>query len=141
MDSAFFSEDIITMLEKDSVEYTVSVPFERLAALKARIEARQFWYDFSDTCSYFDLRWKPKSWKRRARFLVVRTVTAKQQKGPLQLDLFVPHEYGFEFKVIVTNKRLTAKKVVAFHSGRGSQEGIFAELKSHNQLAYVPSRT
>lgn len=141
MDSAFFSEDIITMLNKDGVEYTVSVPFERLAALKARIEARHRWCAFSDSCSYFELRWKPKSWKNRARFLVVRSEAPTQRKGPLQLDLFVPYEYGYEFKVVVTNKDLTAKKVVAFHNGRGSQEGIFAELKSGNQLGYVPSRT
>jgi len=141
MDSAFFSEDIISMLNKDNVEYSVSVPFERLAALKARIEARHVWYEFSETCSYFELHWKPKSWKRRARFLIIRTETPKQRKEPLQLDLFVPYEYGHEFKVIVTNKALTANKVVAFHNGRGSQEGLFAELKSDNQLAYVPSRT
>jgi hypothetical protein len=135
------SEDIISMLNKDNVEYSVSVPFERLAALKARIEARHLWYEFSETCSYLELYWKPKSWKRRARFLVIRTEVPKQRKEPLQLDLFVPYEYGHEFKVIVTNKGLTANKVVAFHNGRGSQEGIFAELKSDNQLAYVPSRT
>jgi hypothetical protein len=38
----------------------------------------------------------------------------------------------------VTNKRCAARKVVAFHEGRGSQEGIFAELKSHCQIDYVP---
>ncbi len=140
MDSAFFSEAIISMLNKDNVEYSVSVPFERLAALKARIEARHVWYKFSETCSYFELHWKPKSWKRRARFLIIRTEAPKQRKEPLQLDLFVPYEYGHEFKVIVTNKALAANKVVAFHNGRGSQEGLFAELKSDNQLAYVPSR-
>lgn len=31
--------------------------------------------------------------------------------------------------------------MVAFHNGRGSQEGIFAELKSHNALSYLPTRT
>ena len=41
----------------------------------------------------------------------------------------------------MTNKRLSAAKVVAFHNGRGSQEGIFGELKSQNQMDYVPSRT
>jgi hypothetical protein len=31
--------------------------------------------------------------------------------------------------------------VAAFHEGRGSQEGVFAELKSHCHLDYVPVRT
>ena len=59
----------------------------------------------------------------------------------VQLDLFIPYEYGYEFKVIVTNKALQAKKLVRFHEGRGSQEGIFAALKSQCQMGYVPVRT
>ena len=41
----------------------------------------------------------------------------------------------------MTNKKLTAAKLVAYHNGRGSQESIFAELKSCNQMDYVPTRT
>ena len=53
----------------------------------------------------------------------------------------MPHEYGYEFKVIVTNKSLCAERLTAYHEGRGSQEGIFAEWKSHCQQDYVPVRT
>lgn len=63
-----------------------------------------------------------------------------QRKEPIQLDLFLPHEEGYEFKVILTNKRVGTKHV-AFHEGRGSQEGIFAELKSHCHMDYVPVTT
>ena len=59
----------------------------------------------------------------------------------MQLDLFVPHEYGYEFKVMVTNKTLSAERVTAYHEGRSSQEGIFGELKSHCHQDYVPVRT
>ncbi len=51
-----------------------------------------------------------------------------------------PYDYGYEFKVIVTNKDLSASGVVSYHEGRGSQEGVFAELKSHCQMDYVPVR-
>ena len=54
---------------------------------------------------------------------------------------FRPNEYGYEFEVIVTNKRMNPRKVVAFHEGRGSQEGVFAELKTHCQMDYVPVKT
>ena len=30
---------------------------------------------------------------------------------------------------------------LAFHNGRGAQEGVFAELKSQTQMDYVPTRT
>jgi hypothetical protein len=141
MDSAFFSDAIVQMLESKGVQYTVSVPFERLSELKQRIEARRRWYRLNAECAYFELAWKPKSWLRRGRFILVRTEVRKQRKQPVQLDLFTPHEYGYEFKVILTNKRIGARKVVMFHHGRGSQESIFGELKSHNQLDYVPTRT
>lgn len=75
------------------------------------------------------------------RFVFVRTRTKKQQKGPIQLDLFVPHEYGYQFKVIVTNKPVQAQTLVTYHEGRGSQEGVFAELKTNCHLDYVPVRS
>ncbi|MCA1853507.1 MAG: IS1380 family transposase [Beggiatoa sp.] len=141
MDSAFFSDEIVGSLDAAGVEYTVSVPFERFTDLKARIEARRFWWRGAAGWHYFEAKWKPKAWKTPHRFLFIRTRAKQQHKDPIQLDLFVPHEYGYEFKVILTNKRLGARKTLVFHNGRGSQEGIFAELKSDNALGYVPTRT
>ena len=58
----------------------------------------------------------------------------------MQLDLFIPYEYGYEFKVIITNKDLSASGVISYHEGRGSQEGVFGELKSQCQMDYIPVR-
>ena len=141
MDSAFFSDEIVTALDKQGVQFTISVPFERFVELKQMIEQRQRWFALNKDVSYFESQWKPKSWKRRCRFLMIRTRTKQQQKGPLQLDLFEPYAYGYEFKVIVTNKDLSAAGVVSYHEGRGSQEGVFGELKSQCQMDYIPVRT
>lgn len=141
MDGAFFSEAIVAKLDQQGIEYSISVPFARLAALKEQIENRCHWYGMNSQCDYFEMDWKPKSWLRRHRFIAVRKSVKIQFKQPVQLDLFTPYEYGFEFKVIITNKTLAANGVVAYHDGRGSQEGIFAELKSHNQLDYIPTCT
>jgi len=140
MDSAFFSDEIVSALDEQNVEFSISVPFERFVALKQIIESRQRWYAINGEVSYFEASWKPKSWPRRSRFLMIRTKTKKQQKGPVQLDLFEPYEYGYEFKVIVTNKDLTAAAVVDYHGGRGSQEAIFGELKTDCQMEYIPVR-
>jgi Transposase DDE domain group 1 len=141
MDSAFFSDEIVGSLDAAGVEYTVSVPFERFTDLKARIEARRIWWPGTAEWDYFEAKWKPKAWKAPHRFLFIRTRVKQQHKEPIQLDLFVPHEYGYEFKVILTNKPLGARKTLVFHNGRGSQEGILAELKSDNALGYIPTRT
>jgi hypothetical protein len=141
MDSAFFSDEIVSALNERNVEFSISVPFERFVELKGMIEGRHRWYAIDDDVSYFETQWKPKSWSRRCRFVMIRTRSKKQQKGPVQLDLFVPYEYGYEFKVIVTNKELLAGGLVKYHGGRGSQEGVFGELKSQCQMDYVPVRT
>jgi hypothetical protein len=140
MDSAFFSDEIVRALDDAGIEFTVSVPFERFVELKGKIERRKRWQPLTSELSCFEEAWKPHVWDRRFRFLFLRTLAKRQQKGPIQLDLFLPHEYGYDFKVIVTNKTLSPDKVVAFHEGRGSQEGIFGELKSHCQMGYVPVR-
>ena len=141
MDSAFFSDQIITALDKIGVEFTVSVPFERFPQLKGMIEGRKRWRRFNGDLSFFETSWKPKKWNQRFRFVFVRTRAKKQRKGTVQLDLFIPYEYGYDFKVMVTNKTVQMKTVLAFHNGRGSQEGIFAELKSQAHMGYVPVRT
>ena len=141
IDSAFFNEDIAKALTALGVEFTISVPFERFAQLKTLIEGRKRWHRLNSEVSYFETKWKPKSWNKRYRFLFIRKQVKKQNKAPIQLDLFVPRELGYEFKVIVTNKSISAAKVVAFHDGRGSQEGIFAELKSDYQMGYIPVTT
>ncbi|TNG02668.1 MAG: IS1380 family transposase [Gammaproteobacteria bacterium] len=139
-DSAFFNEDVVDTLDEGSVEFTISVPFERFTELKAMINSRKRWRRLDQQTSYFETNWKPKSWGQTYRFLFVRQRVAKQRKGPVKLDLFAPQVQGYEFKVVVTNKIVRAKKVVAFHNGRGAQENIFAELKSHNQMGYVPTK-
>jgi len=140
MDRAFFSDEIVSYLQQAGLEFTVSVPFERFAELKGLIEARQRWPRVNSEVSHFEADWKPKVWDRRFRFLFIRTRACRQHKEPIQLDLFIPHGYGYDFKVIVTHKTLGAHPVVRFHEGRGSQEGILGELKSHCQMGYVPVR-
>jgi len=138
MDSAFFSDEIVTALNQQEVEFTISVPFERFAELKQMIERRRRWHAIDEDVSYFETKWKPKSWPSRCRFLMIRTRSKQQQKGPVQLNLFEPYQYGYEFKVIVTNKDLGGKATVEYHSGRGSQEGVFGELKTQCQMDYIP---
>jgi Transposase DDE domain group 1 len=139
MDSAFFSDEVVEALEAFNVLYTISVPFERFTELKSKVSERIFWHRADSETYYFQSRWKPKCWDKKRRFLFVRTREAIQRKEPLQLNMYEPHEYGFQFKVIISNHQMSARKIVALHNGRGAQEAIFAELKSHAHMDYVPS--
>jgi hypothetical protein len=143
MDSAFFSDEMVELLEDLGVQFTISVPFERFTELKGMVYGRKLWRraTVDGRLRYFEKTWKPKCWTRSYRFLFIRKATDGQQKGPIQLDLFEPTEPGFDFKVIVTNKTAWAMKVVRFHEGRGQQEHLFAELKTQTNMDYVPSRS
>src|SRR3990170_1222834 len=137
MDAAFFSDEIVSMLDENNIEFTISVPFERFSELKKMIQERVRWRNINDTWSYFESNWRPKKWDKKYRFMFIRQKSKVINKEPIQLDLFIPHEYGYEFKVIVTNKKTTAKKVLLYHNGRASQESIFGELKSQSQMDYI----
>lgn len=143
MDSAFFSDEMVELLDGAAAEFTISVPFERFTELKGMVHGRKTWWPASadGTLRYFEKKWKPKCWTRSYRFIFIRRATAGQQKGPVQLDLFAPTEPGFDFKVIVTNKTAWTMKVVRFHEGRGQQEHVFAELKTQANMDYIPSRS
>src|SRR3989304_249020 len=85
MDSAFFSDQIVTALDERGIEFTVSVPFERFAELKRRIEGRRRWRRLNAEVSYFETRWKPKKWNERFRFVFVRSEVKRQYKEPVHL--------------------------------------------------------
>lgn len=142
LDSAFFSDELVGQLEALDVSYSISVPFERFAALKAKIETRKRWLATLGRkgCYHFEENWKPQCWSRKRRFLFVSQEVAVQNKEPIQLDLFIPVRGDMEFKVILTNHRLSAGKVISLHEGRGCQEKVFGEMKSHVQLGYIPCR-
>lgn len=140
MDSAFFSETILSVLDSRYVKFTASVPFARFAQLKEIIENRKRWRTIDREWSYFETKWKPKSWDTTYRFIFTRRKNKKQYKGPLQLHLFEPRDYQFDYKVIVTNKTESTKRVVLFHNGRGSQEAIFGDAKTDAALDIIPTK-
>jgi hypothetical protein len=141
LDSAHYSDATCTGLHNAGIEFSVSVPFERLPQLKDVIEERVIWHRIDDEWSYFRWSWRPSA-KSRLSFpcVIYRKRVAKPRKGPIQLDLFEPIERAHEYKVAMTNKRLSAAALLRYHNGRGSQEATFAETKSQLGLGYLPSR-
>lgn len=140
IDSAFFNEKTLSVLDSRNVLFSASVPFARFSQLKEKIEQRKRWGKIDKEWSYFESSWKPKSWNTTYRFIFIRRKNKKQYKGPLQLHLFEPRDFTFDYKVIVTNKRESAKTVVLFHNGRGAQEAIFGDAKTDTALNVIPTK-
>jgi hypothetical protein len=139
-DSAFFSDKTVDFLNENKIEFTISVPFERFTELKTMIEIQKKWKHIDKTLSFFETAWAPDCWDDDYRFIFVKKKVKIKNKEPIQLELFTPYEQGYEFKVIVTNKEISAKKIIQYHNGRGAQENVFGELKSQCQMDYVPVR-
>lgn len=139
-DAAHFSEANCFWLLNNGIEFSISVPFHCFAELKNMAADRKKWHRINQTWSYFESQWKPKRWTKTLRFLFYRQKTVKPRKGPIQLDLYVPQDPCFEYKVVVTNKITSARNVLIFHNGRGYQEGVLGELKSQMQMDYLPTR-
>lgn len=141
LDGAHYSDATCAGLHDAGIEFSVSVPFERIPKLKGIVEARVLWHRIDDEWSYFQWAWRPNLRSRRSFPCVIyRRRIVKPRKGPIQLDLFVPIERDYEYKVAMTNKRFSAAALLRYHNGRGSQEATFAEAKSQLGLGYLPSR-
>jgi hypothetical protein len=140
LDSAFFDEGVLELLEERRVEYAAAVPFSRFVPLRHLVDSRERWTPIDDEWSYFETSWKPKKWVSSRRIILVRRRSPVRRKGPLQLDLFEPVDHNFDYKAIVTNKQVGAATVLSFFNGRGIQEQLFGEAKQHASLDYVPSR-
>ena len=141
LDGAHYSDATCTGLHEAGIEFSLSVPFERLPQMKAIVESRRVWHRINDEWSYFTWSWRPnvKS-KRSFPCIMYRRRVAKPRKGPIQLDLFVPIERDYKYKVVMTNKSLSAAAILTYHNGRGAQEATFGEAKSQLGLGYLPSR-
>jgi hypothetical protein len=105
------------VLSGHQTKFTASDPFERFAQLKQLVEKRKRWHKIDGQWSYFETDWKPKSWDEFFRFLFTRKKNKKQRRGPLQLPLFEPVDFNYDYKVIVTNKNESTKSAVLFHRG------------------------
>lgn len=143
MDSAFFDQVILDELDEAMVTFTVSVPFARFTELKEIIESatEADWRQVDDEWAVLERSWKPTSWIDEYRFVFARQRKPVQQKGPLQLDLFEPRDYEFEYTVLVTN-RLTdrAADVLRAHHGRAAQERALGEAKQFAALDVIVAR-
>ena len=145
MDSAFFSHKLLSALDDANVAFTCTVPFRKLADLKYVVEGAQNWRALSKRWDSAATSYLPKSWAAlagRVRFVIYRQEVRPQRKAVLparrQLDLFLPDETEYQYKVVVTNRRADSHlALLHFHNGRGAQEKIFGEANQHAALGVI----
>jgi hypothetical protein len=139
-DAAFFQDEILSLFDAHNVDFSCSVPFSRFSELKQFVEGRERWIRIDDTWSYFEIEWCPQSWPEKKRFIFFRQSVKSPIKGPLQLDFFEPRSNEYTYTTVVTNKRVSARHILEYHHGRGTQEKILGEAKQHAGLDIVAGK-
>ena len=145
LDSAHFGDELCFWLHEQGVEFTISVPWARFPALKDHIDHRRRWTSVGGDWSFFEAKWFPHKWASQGpgrffRLFVFRHAVRDPRKGPIQGNLFEPCSRHYEYTAVITNQHASARAVLHFHHGRGSQEHLFGELKSGLQLDYLATR-
>jgi hypothetical protein len=77
MDSAFYNQDIISIMDQNHVKFTASVPFERFVQFKEMIEQRKRWFKIDEQRSIL----KPNGNPNLGVPAAVLCLRAKDQKG------------------------------------------------------------
>jgi len=142
LDTAFGHPAILETLADHGVAFSAGLNFATSAKIKEAVDQRRRWHRLDAGADYFELpqRLRPDTWVRPFRVIVVRQKVANREHGPIQLDLFEPVSWHYQYKAIVTNRRHRAATVVAFHEGRGEQEGLIGELKADCGVDRVPAK-
>src|SRR6202048_1283867 len=139
MDAAFFQQNLLKLLARQSCFYAVKVPFIKWTGVKALVAARSRWTAVTADIDCFETRLELAAWGLKLRVVVYRKQVHHPSPQNYQLDLFSPDDGYFEYSAVATNLTLTPHALWYFAAGRGAQEKTFAELKGEFALDVVPT--
>lgn len=140
MDGAFFRADVVDMMELESAQYAIKVPFWQHLKLKEKVAMRQRWQRIDQDLSCFATEVEINAWGRTLAVMVYRRRVAHATRKNYQLDLFDPADGHYEYSAIATNMALPGDVLWTFMCGRGTQEKAYGELKTGFAFDCVPTQ-
>lgn len=140
LDSAFFQEDIIKYLMKENVEFAMKVPMWHWLYLKELIMLRERWSPSGKQMSSFESHVPIESWGIELPMVFYREKLSETPKLNHQLDFFTPDDGYYEHSVLLSNKKISAEKLLDFYNGRANMEHDIAEVKGEFGFDVIPCR-
>ncbi len=132
-DSGFGGEDVYRVLEKDNVGYVGKMkmtdrlrrhaaahPFKRVEYTDLVVEVTSFNYQAT-------------TWNKRRRVVIVRT------KDPNDDQLRLSDEYGWDYRVLITNLDWDCTDIWRFYNQRCTSENYIKEVKSGFGIGNYPT--
>lgn len=134
LDSSFYSDAIVSPLEKAGVGYAIvarqSGPLRR-AMVQARFE------EFAEGWEAATFEYGPFHWKRMHRYAVVRRPVNTPTETGQALFTFKNHVYH---RAVIHDLPLRPERVWRFYAARGFQELLLREFKEGYGLAKIPTQ-
>lgn len=140
LDSAFFQEDIIKYLLREKIEFAMKVPMWKWLYLKELIMLRERWTPANEKLSSFKTLVPIESWAMDLPMTFYREKLSETPKLGHQLDFFSPDDGYYEHSVILSNKEISAVKLLDFYNGRANMEHDLAEIKGEFGFDVIPCR-
>jgi hypothetical protein len=126
MDSGYFSEEIIEVIESAGYHYLIkSKHYGTFPALAYGNDNKIVWDEYNDEKQVSSQLIKPATWSKERNFIITRK--KKSEKQIIQQKMFEYDEYDHDF--YVTNLELNANEAVDFYKKRGTCENYIKESK------------
>ena len=144
MDSAFFEDKLLGVLENEGVKYVVVA--KMYASLSLRAKNRKRWTKVSDGVEAFEFCHKMDKWEEARDFVAYRFKLTQQEiaeRAGEQLDLFRPNDPEYRYMVFCHNfehGEMPMEEMHTFYAGRCNQEKDIGQLKSGFAFDQLPSK-
>lgn len=126
MDSGYFSEEIIEVLEAAGYYYLIKAKhYGTFPALAYANEEKIIWDGCNDHKQISSRMIKPAKWSKERNFIITREKKAEGKE--IQEKIFEYDEYDHDF--YVSNMNLTANEILNLYKKRGNCENYIKEAK------------
>ena len=126
MDSGYFSEEIIEVIELAGYHYLIKAKhYGTFPALAYANDEEIVWEKYDDEKHVSSRMFKPDAWSKKRNFIITRK--KKDEKKITQQKMFEYDEYDHDF--YVTNIEIKANEAVDFYKKRGTCENYIKESK------------
>jgi hypothetical protein len=144
MDSAFFEDRLLSVLQADGIKYVVVA--KMYASLSLVVKNRKRWTKVRDGVEAFEFCHKMNSWGDARDFVAYRFKLTKadiSEREGEQLDLFRPNDPEYRYMLFCHNferGEMPMEEMHTFYAGRCNQEKNIGQLKSGFAFDQLPSK-
>jgi hypothetical protein len=124
MDSGYFSEEIISVIESEGYQYLIKAKHYATLVSKTYEIENLVWGEFEENSQITSANIKPEAWSKERKFIITRHL---KEENKDQEKMFESDKYDHNF--YVTNLDVLPEDGVLFYRKRGNCENYIKEAK------------